>query len=441
MVKEVLKLQTLQLESIYNSIKEYIFNFLDKYLLSYYNLAQIIFLLLLFGISNILSKKYKERVINLIPDTFVIKETLGDLFKLIIYVILLWLYIIINSILNFPTYTVIIVANLLTAWIIINLLSDLIKNELLSKIFSILIWTIAALHVLGIYEEIVNILSKISFRSGNIHISLLMIIKGILTLFIFLWIAMKLSSYSEKQIKKLSPLTPSIRVLLTKLLKFVIFTAVILITMSSLGIDLTALAVVGGAVGVGVGFGLQKIVSNFISGIIILLDKSVKPGDVIEIDNVYGQVKSISLRYISVLTLDGKEYIIPNEDLITKKVINWSYSNNLVRANVRVGVSYNSDVDQALNLLEKSVENIERILKNPPPKIFLNEFADNSVDLEIKFWIKDPENGIQNITSKVNKNIWQLFKENDIEIPFPQQDLHLKSVSPQIENIINENKK
>ena len=432
MVKEVLTLQTFQFENLYNSAKGYVLNFLDKYLLSYYNLAQIIFLLLLFGISNILSKKYKERVINLIPDTFVIKETLGDLFKLIIYVILLWLYIIINSILNFPTYTVIIVANLLTAWIIINLLSDLIKNELLSKIFSILIWTIAALHVLGIYEEIVNILSKISFRSGNIHISLLMVIKGILTLFIFLWIAMKLSSYSEKQIKKLSPLTPSIRVLLTKLLKFVIFTAVILITMSSLGIDLTALAVVGGAVGVGVGFGLQKIVSNFISGIIILLDKSVKPGDVIEIDNVYGQIKSIGLRYISVLTLDGKEYIIPNEDLITKKVINWSYSNNLVRTSVSVGVSYNSDVEKAMELLQEAIADIDRILSKPPPKIFLNEFSDSSVNIEVKFWIRDPENGINNIKSEVNKSIWKLFKEHDIEIPFPQQDIHFKSLSPQV---------
>jgi len=432
MVKEVLTLQTFQFENLYNSAKGYVLNFLDKYLLSYYNLAQIIFLLLLFGISNILSKKYKERVINLIPDTFVIKETLGDLFKLIIYVILLWLYIIINSILNFPTYTVIIVANLLTAWIIINLLSELIKNELLSKIFSILIWTIAALHVIGIYEEVVNILSKISFRSGNIHISLLMIIKGILTLFIFLWIAMKLSSYSEKQIKKLSPLTPSIRVLLTKLLKFVIFTAVILITMSSLGIDLTALAVVGGAVGVGVGFGLQKIVSNFISGIIILLDKSVKPGDVIEIDNVYGQIKSIGLRYISVLTLDGKEYIIPNEDLITKKVINWSYSNNLVRTSVSVGVSYNSDVEKAMELLQEAIAGIDRILSKPPPKIFLNEFSDSSVNIEVKFWIRDPENGINNIKSEVNKSIWKLFKEHDIEIPFPQQDIHFKSLSPQV---------
>ena len=431
----------MQLQGIYNSLRLSFLSFLNKYLLSYYNLLQIVFLLLLFGISYILSNKYHDRLFNKIPDSFILKATLSDLFRLMIYFILLWIYILISIILHIPYYSVIIIANLLTAWIVINLLSEIIKNKSISKIFTILIWIITALHILSIYEPVVNMLKNISFSSGNINISIMMVIKGALSLSIFFWVATKLATFSERKIENLSNITPSIKVLITKLLKFIIFTAVILLTMSSIGIDLTAFAVVGGAVGVGIGFGLQKVVSNFISGIIILLDKSVKPGDIIEIENVYGQIKSIGLRYISVLTLDGKEYIIPNEDLITKKVINWSYSNNLVRANVRVGVSYNSDVEQALNLLEKSVENIERILKNPPPKIFLQEFGDSSINLEIKFWIKDPENGIQNITSKVNKNIWQLFKENDIEIPFPQQDMHLKSVSPQIENIINENKK
>src|SRR6056297_598579 len=426
---------------MYNSLRLSFLSFLNKYLLSYYNLLQIVFLLLLFGISYILSNKYHDRLFNKIPDSFILKATLSDLFRLMIYFILLWIYILISIILHIPYYSVIIIANLLTAWIVINLLSEIIKNKSISKIFTILIWIITALHILSIYEPVVNMLKNISFSSGNINISIMMVIKGALSLSIFFWVATKLATFSERKIENLSNITPSIKVLITKLLKFIIFTAVILLTMSSIGIDLTAFAVVGGAVGVGIGFGLQKVVSNFISGIIILLDKSVKPGDIIEIENVYGQIKSIGLRYISVLTLDGKEYIIPNEDLITKKVINWSYSNNLVRANVKVGVSYNSDVEQALNLLEKSVENIERILKNPPPKIFLQEFGDSSINLEIKFWIKDPENGIQNITSKVNKNIWQLFKENDIEIPFSQQDMHLKSVSPQIENIINENKK
>ena len=430
----------MQFEKIYNTIKESFLYFTNKYLLSYYNLIQIIFLLLLFGISYFIEKKYKEMIISNIPENFILKETLEDLFKSIIYSMLLWIYILVSTIVETPYYSVIIIANLLSAWIVINLLTELIKNKLLSKIFSLLIWSIAALHLLGIYNSVVTLLDKIAFQSGNIHISLLMVIKGVLTLFIFFWIANKLTTFSERKIKKVSTLTPSIKVLLTQILKFLIFTGVILVTMSSLGIDLTALAVVGGAVGVGVGFGLQKVVSNFISGIIILLDKSVKPGDIIEIEDVYGEIKSIGLRYISVLTLDGKEYIIPNEDLITKKVINWSYSNNLVRTKVSVGVSYNSDVDKALDLMEKSIKGIDRILENPAPKIFLKEFGDSSVNLEIKFWIKDPENGIMNIKSEVNRNIWRLFKENGIEIPFPQQDIHFKSVSPQVKEFLQENK-
>ncbi len=429
----------MQFEKIYNTIKESFLYFTNKYLLSYYNLIQIIFLLLLFGISYFIEKKYKEMIISNIPENFILKETLEDLFKSIIYSMLLWIYILVSTIVETPYYSVIIIANLLSAWIVINLLTELIKNKLLSKIFSLLIWSIAALHLLGIYNSVVTLLDKIAFQSGNIHISLLMVIKGVLTLFIFFWIANKLTTFSERKIKKVSTLTPSIKVLLTQILKFLIFTGVILVTMSSLGIDLTALAVVGGAVGVGVGFGLQKVVSNFISGIIILLDKSVKPGDIIEIEDVYGEIKSIGLRYISVLTLDGKEYIIPNEDLITKKVINWSYSNNLVRTKVSIGVSYNSNVDKALELLEQSVKNIDRILQKPSPKIFLKEFGDSSVNLEIKFWIKDPENGITNLKSEVNKNIWRLFKENGIEIPFPQQDIHFKSVSPQVKELLQKN--
>ena len=424
----------MQFQEIYNTVEKYILDFLNKYLLSYYNAIQIVIIILLFVISNILSKSFKNRLIKFIPDKFTIKSTLDDLFKLIIYSLLLWFYILISSVFEIPYYTVIIIANLLTAWIVISLVSELIKNKLISHIFSILIWIIAALHVVGLYDIVVNILNNISFKSGNINITLLIVIKGILTLFIFFWIATKLTHFSEKKIKDVSTLTPSIKVLLTKIFKFVIYTGVILITMSSLGIDLTALAVVGGAVGVGVGFGLQKVVSNFISGIIILLDKSVKPGDVIEIDNVYGEIKSIGLRYISVLTLDGKEYIIPNEDLITKKVINWSYSNNLVRTSVSIGVSYNSDINKAMELLEKAIQDIDRILNKPKPKIFLNEFADSSVNLEIKFWIKDPENGINNIKSEVNKRIWNLFKDNNIEIPFPQQDIHFKSISTDVKD-------
>lgn len=431
----------MQLENLYNSIKNYFIEFLNEYILSLYNLIQVIFIFVLLGLSKLLSSKFKDKIINLIPDSIIIKNSLNQLFQIIIYTILLWIYILISSLFNIPIYLISIITNLLTAWIIISLLSDLINNELISKIFSVLIWIIAALHILGIYDNLIGILNKISYSSGNINISLLVIIQGILTLFMFMWIAIKVSKYSEQKIKKSDTFNPSIRELLTKIFKFIIYTAVILITMSSLGIDLTTLAVVGGAVGVGIGFGLQKIVSNFISGIIILLDKSVKPGDIIEIDDVYGQVKSIGLRFISLLTLDGKEYIIPNEDLITKPVINWSYSNNLVRTSIEVGVSYNSDVNKVIKLIEKSTKEIDRILNSPEPKVFLKEFANSSVNIEVKFWIKDPDNGISNIKSEVNKKIWNLFKEHNIEIPFPQQDIHFKSVSSNLKELLKNNYK
>ncbi|MFO7815000.1 MAG: mechanosensitive ion channel [Halanaerobiales bacterium] len=429
----------MQFENIYNSVRDSFSIFINKYLLSYYNLIQITFILLLFGISYLIEKKYKEKLISIIPDSFILKETLDQLFKLIIYSILLWTYILVSTIAEIPYYSVIIIVNLLSAWIVINLLSELIKNKLLSKIFSILIWSIAALHLLGIYNPVVNFLDKIAFSSGNIHISLLMVIKGVLTLFIFFWIAKKLTAYSERKIKKIPVLTLSIKVLLIKVFKFLIFSVVVLITMSSLGINLTALTVIGGAVGVGIGFGMKTVISNFISGIVILIDKSVKPGDIIEIEDVYGEIKSISLRYTSLLTLGGKEYIIPNEDLITEKVINWSYSDSLVRTTVTVGVSYNSDVEKALELMEKSIKGIDRILDKPSPKIFLKEFGDSSINLEIRFWIEDPENGMADIKSEINKNIWNLFKENDIKIPYPQQDIHFKSVSPELKEFIKEN--
>lgn len=430
----------MQYENIYNSIKESVLHFTNKYLLSYYNLIQIIFLLLLFGISYLIEKKYKEKLFNIIPDSFAVKEILDQLFKLIIYSILLWLYILISTIAEIPYYSVIIIANLLSAWIVINLLSELIQNKILSKIFSILIWTIAALHLLNIYNPVVNFLDEIAFSSGNIHISLLVVIKGVLTLSIFFWIARKLTTYSERKIKKIPVLTMSIKVLLIKIFKFLIFTVVILITISSLGIDLTALTFIGGAVGVGVGFGMKTVISNFISGIVILIDKSVKPGDIIEIEDVYGEIKSISLRYTSLLTLGGKEYIIPNEDLITEKVINWSYSDSLVRNTISVGVSYDSDVEKALELMEKSIKDIDRIIDKPAPKIFLKEFGESSVILEIRYWINDPEHGMADIKNQINKNIWSLFKENGIVIPYPQQDIHFKSISSELKEFIKENK-
>ena len=183
----------------------------------------------------------------------------------------------------------------------------------------------------------------------------------------------------------------------------------------------------GGAIGLGLGFGLQKVVSNFISGILLLVDNSIKPGDVIEIDGTYGWINNLRARYASVITRDGTEHLIPNEDLITQRVINWTFTNNLVRMKVPIGVSYDSDPHQCLELVIAAAQSVDRVLLEPTPVCHVLGFGDSSIDLELRFWISDPTNGVANVKSQVLLNIWDTFKENNIEIPYPQSDLHIRS--------------
>ncbi len=185
----------------------------------------------------------------------------------------------------------------------------------------------------------------------------------------------------------------------------------------------------GGAIGVGIGFGLQKIFSNLISGFILLLDKSIKPGDTIIVEGSYGRVDTLSARYVSVITRDGIEHLVPNEEMIVNRVENWSYSHNNVRLRIPVGVHYNSNVRKAIELCLQAADETERVLKSPKPACLLKGFGDSSVDLEIRIWVRDPMNGCSNVKSQVLLSVWDKFHEHNIEIPYPQRDLHLRSVS------------
>jgi small-conductance mechanosensitive channel len=216
-------------------------------------------------------------------------------------------------------------------------------------------------------------------------------------------------------------------VLFAKILKVILISLSIIIGLNSFGIQLSSLTVLGGAVGLGIGFGLQKVISNLISGVILLLDKSIKPGDVISIGETYGWINKLSARYVSVITRDGRETLIPNENLITNQVENWSFSDTQVRLRAPIGISYNADVRKAIGLTIQAALNIDRVLRNPAPKCLVKGFGDNSVDLELRFWIKDPANGVANIKSMVYLEIWDLFHEHNIEIPYPQRDIHIKS--------------
>jgi small-conductance mechanosensitive channel len=201
----------------------------------------------------------------------------------------------------------------------------------------------------------------------------------------------------------------------------------VVLALGSIGIDLTAFAVFSGAVGVGVGFGLQKVVSNLVSGVILLLDRSIKPGDVIEIEGTYGSVIALNARYASVQTRDGKEYLIPNEDLITERVTNWSFSNDLIRMHVKVGISYRSDPHEAIRLALEAARDVPRVLSEPAPNCVLVAFGDSTIDLELRFWINDPANGTANVRSGVMLNLWDLYQENGIELPHPQREVMLRN--------------
>ena len=203
----------------------------------------------------------------------------------------------------------------------------------------------------------------------------------------------------------------------------------LLIGLNAVGIDLTAFAVFSGAVGVGVGFGLQKIVSNFVSGIILLLERSIKPGDVIEVGSTFGSVTYVGARYASVRGRDGKEYLIPNENLITNEVINWSYSSPLVRLDVKFGVAYGSDLHAVPDLAVAVASRTDRVLGSPRPVCHVTGFGDSAVDMLLRFWIEDPINGVTNIKGEVLLGLWDAFNERRIEIPMPQREVHIRDVS------------
>ncbi|BCS89754.1 mechanosensitive ion channel family protein [Pseudodesulfovibrio sediminis] len=329
---------------------------------------------------------------------------------------------------DFPRW-IIAASDLSIAWVAIRLSTYIIPNRAISRLVAFCVWGLALLHIVGLLGYITSYLQTMSLSMGGNTISVYGMIKGLILAAICLQLARVISTFTAKRIETSHTLSPSLQVLINKLINIGLYTAALLFTLSSIGLDLTSLTIFSSALGVGVGFGLRTIFANYISGILLLLDKSIKPGDVIELVGVFGTVRYMHARYASVLTRSGKEYLIPNEKLITNEVINWSYSNTNVRLVIPVGVSYASDIHQVKKIMEDATKGIKRILRTPPPLARLSGFGDSSVDMELCVWIADAEDGVGNVTSEVLFNIWDLFKENDIEIPFPQRDLHIKSGS------------
>lgn len=287
---------------------------------------------------------------------------------------------------------------------------------------------------------VVAMLKRIGFDVGATRISIYSALSILLVVVAVVIFARLSSKLARKLLARITKLDGTQQLLAEKLLTIAVWGMAILIGIDILGIDLTALAVFSGAFGLAIGFGLQKTFGNLIAGIILLMDRSIKPGDVIAVADqagkeTFGQIRRIGIRAVSVTTRDQREYLIPNENLMVNQVENWSYSSRNVRMQIPVRVSYNTDLDKAEELILEAAKGCKRVLTVPPPSVWLAELGESSVNFTIHCWIMDPEQGVGNVRSEVLKKLWCLFKENDIEIPFPQRDLSIRN-NEQFEQLI-----
>ncbi|MGJ8626308.1 MAG: mechanosensitive ion channel family protein [Sulfitobacter sp.] len=321
------------------------------------------------------------------------------------------------------SYLIGLAATLAVVWVGIAFAARLVRNRFMRRLVTWALWIYATFYFLNIADEVSGFLDRIAIDIGDFHLSVLTIITAAVVIGAFFTIARLISTTTSASIRKNEDISPSMQVLAVKGVQVVLYGFAFFMGVKAVGIDLTGLAVLSGAIGVGLGFGLQKVVSNLVSGVIILIDKSIKPGDVISLGDTFGWIQTLGARYASVVTRDGKEYLIPNEDLITGQVVNWSHSNDFVRLDIYFGTAYGDDPHVVRKLAIEAAKGVDRVLSFKAPVCHIVGFGDSSVDYILRFWIKDPTGGLTNIRGNVYLALWDAFKENDISIPFPQREV------------------
>ena len=318
-----------------------------------------------------------------------------------------------------------LVGTITLAILLVGFASRLIRNQFVQRVVRWGLWIYVTLYYLGLTDEVSQFLDSLAISVGDFHLSALTVIQALVVIAALFAAARLFTQSAANQIKANESISPSMQVLAIKFLQVILFGAAFFLGLKVVGVDLTGLAVLSGAIGVGLGFGLQKVVSNLVSGVIILLDKSIKPGDVISIGDTFGWINALGARYVSITTRDGREYLIPNEDLITGQVLNWSHSNDFVRLDIRFGTSYGDDPHLVRKLAIEAAAGVDRVLTSRAPVCHITGFGDSSVDYILRFWITDPTGGLTNIRGNVYLALWDKFQENDISIPFPQREVRL----------------
>ncbi len=347
--------------------------------------------------------------------------------RMIFLVALLWLCVAVMREATWPSrsYLLGIIANLATAWLVIVFATRLIGNPLLRSVVRYGAWTWVTLSILGWTDQARSLLDGAALELGQMRLSLWTVLQALVLLGLLFTLARFLAHASSARIQRNEDISPSMQVLAVKFLQVALYGAAFFVALKIVGVDLTGLAVLSGAIGVGLGFGLQKVVSNLVSGVILLLDRSIKPGDVISLGDTFGWINSLGARYVSITTRDGKEYLIPNEDLITGQVVNWSHSNDFVRLDIHFGTAYGDDPHLVRRVAIEAAKGVERVLSFKPPVCHITGFGDSSVDYILRFWIRDPTGGLTNIRGDVFLALWDAFKEHGISIPFPQREVKI----------------
>jgi len=327
------------------------------------------------------------------------------------------------------SYLLNISAKLAFAWLVIRLVTSVIRNTFIVRLVSLSAWLVAALSIVGQLDPVIDALDSVSIMVGGLQLTPLLLIKLAVLLAAALWLTNIASNFVESRITQSSDLTPSLQVLLVKIIRLALMAFAVAVVLSAVGINLSALAIFSGAAGVGIGFGLQKIIANFISGIILLADKSVKPGDLVTIGDSTGRINEMKTRYISVAAGDGREFLIPNEDLVTQKVVNWTYTDKNTLVKVNFGTNYDADPRLVCKLGIGVAAVAPRAIKSKPPNCILTEFAEAGMKFSLTFWIADPD-GMDNVKSEVMLSLWDAFKREGIQVPYPVREIRVRGALP-----------
>ncbi len=333
------------------------------------------------------------------------------------------------------SYMLMVAAKLALAWLVIRLVTSVIRNAFIVRLVSLTAWIVTALSIIGQLDPTIDALDSVSIVLGGLRLTPLLLIKLGALLVAALWLTNIASNFVESRINQSTDLTPSIQVLLVKMIRMGLMALAITIAMGAVGINLSALAVFSGAVGVGIGIGLQKIVANFISGIILLADKSVKPGDLVTIGDSTGRISAMKTRYISVAAGDGREFLIPNEDLVTQKVVNWTYTDKNTLVKVNFGTNYDADPKLVCKTAIDIAASARRAIKGKPPNCILTEFAEAGMKFALTFWIADPD-GMDNVKSDVMLALWDAFKREGIRVPYPVREIRIRGGALPVETTV-----